>query len=192
MTPKQQRFVEEYLVDPNASAAARRAGYRGDPNTIGPRLLANVGVGAAIAAAQQERSERTKIDADWVLRMLAEEKSADLAAIYDEHGNLRPVHEWPMVFRRGLIVGVETVQERDGVDGDGNPNWVTVRKVKMTDRIKHLELIGKHVDVQAFREQRALTGPNGEPLALLSVDLSHLTVEQLRVLATLKLGDGTG
>lgn len=191
MTPKQQRFVEEYLVDLNASAAARRAGYRGDPNTIGPRLLANVGVGAAIAAAQQERSERTKIDADWVLRTLAAEKTADLAEIFDDDHNLRPISDWPMVFRTGLIVGVESIEEYEGAGKDRRAVGM-VRKVKIADRIKHLELIGKHVDVQAFREQRALTGPNGEPLALLSVDLSHLTVEQLRVLATLKLGDGTG
>ena len=60
LTPKQQRFVEEYLVDLNSSAAARRAGYTGDANTIGPRLLANVGVSQQIAAGRKRLSESTQ------------------------------------------------------------------------------------------------------------------------------------
>jgi len=60
LTPKQQRFVEEYLVDLNATAAAVRAGYRGEPNTVGPRLLVNVGVSSAIAEKRQRLSEKTE------------------------------------------------------------------------------------------------------------------------------------
>lgn len=67
LTPRQQRFVEEYMVDLNASAAARRAGYTGEPNTIGPRLLANVSVAAAISAAKAQRSERTGVTVARVL-----------------------------------------------------------------------------------------------------------------------------
>lgn len=154
MTPKQQRFVEEYLVDLNASAAARRAGYaakRADQQAL--ENLRKPEIAAAVAAAQQERSERTKIDADWVLRRLAQDAGADLADLYDENGSLRPVHEWPMVWRTGLVAGIETAQERDGVDEDGNPNWVTVRKVKLADRTRLVELLGKHVGVQAFKER---------------------------------------
>ena len=68
LPPKQKRFVEEYLIDLNASQSAVRAGYRGDPNTVGPRLLANVGVSTAIAAAMKARSARTEITADKVLQ----------------------------------------------------------------------------------------------------------------------------
>ena len=153
MTPKQEAFVQEYLKDLNSSAAAKRAGYRGDANTIGPRLLANVGIAAAIAAAKAERSERTKIDADWVLRTLEAEKKADLADLYDDANNLLPVKKWPMVFRTGLVVGIETVQERSGVDESGAPKFVAVRKVKLQDRTRTTELIGKHVEVAAFKER---------------------------------------
>ena len=65
-TPKQERFVAEYLVDLNATAAAERAGYK-HPNKQGPRLLVNVGVAAAIAKGQAKRSERTEITQDYVL-----------------------------------------------------------------------------------------------------------------------------
>ena len=62
MTPKQQRFAEEYMVDSNATAAAKRAGY--SPHTAneqGARLLTNVSVAAAIRAGQAELRERTKV-----------------------------------------------------------------------------------------------------------------------------------
>lgn len=193
LTPKQQRFVEEYLVDLNASAAARRAGYSvRTAEWMGPRLVTKSHVAAEIASAQAQRAERTKIDADWVLRTLAEEKGADLAELLDDRGCVRPVSEWPLVFRRGVVVGIESFEEYEG-RGDERRAVGMVRKVKLTDRVKHLELIGRHVDVQAFRDQKALTGPNGEPLTMVNVDLSSATPEQLRALASLKLlGDAAG
>lgn len=69
MTPKQAAFVREYLVDLNATQAAIRASYSAKTaEQQGSRLLGNVEVAAAIAAAQRERSERTEITADRVLR----------------------------------------------------------------------------------------------------------------------------
>jgi phage terminase small subunit len=153
VTPKQEAFVREYLLDLNSSAAARRAGYRGDPNTIGPRLLANVGVRSLIEKAQQERAERVQVDADWVLKRLHSEATADLADLYDENGHLRPINEWPMVWRTGLVAGIETATERDGSDEEGKPQFVTVRKVKLSDRVRMIELIGKHIGVGAFKER---------------------------------------
>lgn len=72
LTAKQERFVAEYLKCSNATKAAEAAGYA-HPNTQGPRLLVNVGIAAAIAEAQAERTERTKIDMDYVLQRLAVE-----------------------------------------------------------------------------------------------------------------------
>lgn len=68
LPPKQQRFVLEYIVDLNATQAAIRAGYSArTAEQQGPRLLGNVGVSAAIAAALEQRSKRTEITADRVL-----------------------------------------------------------------------------------------------------------------------------
>lgn len=154
LTPKQQSFVAEYLIDLNATQAAIRAGYSAKTaNEQGARLLANVSVRLAVADAQKSRSERTEIDADWVLKRLARDATADLADLYDEHGNLLPVKEWPIAWRTGLVAGIETVQERDGEDAAGKPEFVTVRKVKLLDRTKLVELIGKHVTVGAFKDK---------------------------------------
>ncbi len=78
LTPKQQRFVEEYLLDLNGSAAARRAGFsERSANEQAVRLLANVSIQAAIAAAMAARSERTKIDQDRIVRELWNVVTAD-------------------------------------------------------------------------------------------------------------------
>ena len=70
-TPKQARFVEEYLIDLNATQAAIRAGYSVDnADKIGPRLVGESRVSAAIAEAQAKRSERIAISQDDVVRGL--------------------------------------------------------------------------------------------------------------------------
>lgn len=81
LTPKQQRFAEEYLVDLNGAAAYRRAGYRARSDHVASaaaaKLLANAGIAAAITAAQAVRSSRTRVDADYVVtRLKAEAETA--------------------------------------------------------------------------------------------------------------------
>ncbi|MCO2636840.1 terminase small subunit, partial [Pseudomonas aeruginosa] len=67
LTVKQQRFVDEYLCDLNASAAARRAGYsEKTANEQGARLLAKVSVQEAVRAAMTDRRERTHVTQDRV------------------------------------------------------------------------------------------------------------------------------
>lgn len=157
LTPKVQRFVDEYVIDLNGKQAAIRSGYKESrAERTASELLAQRKVSEAVAFALAARSKRTQIDADWVLRSLADEKTADISALYDDAGNLRPVKDWPMVFRTGLVVGIDTVQERDGTDADGKPQYVTVKKIRLSDRIKVTELIGRHVDVQAFRDRLAV------------------------------------
>lgn len=154
LTGKQQRFVEEYLVDLNATQAAIRAGYsEKTAYSQGQRLLKNVEVGKMIGEAKEERAAETGIDARWVLQRLGMEVEADLADIYDESGNLLPVKDWPLIWRTGLVAGVETV--REGGDG-GMVSYVD--KIKISDRIKRIELIGKHVDVQAFKDRIEQSG----------------------------------
>lgn len=149
LTAKQERFVEEYLIDLNATQAAIRAGYsEKTARQVGAENLSKPVIAGKIAEAQSERSTRTKIDADWVLSRLACEADADLADLYDEDGGLKPVHEWPEIWRKGLVAGLDVEEVKsEGVV------IAHVRKVKLSDRMKRIELIGKHVDVQAFREQ---------------------------------------
>ena len=69
LTAKQERFVSEYLIDLNATAACKRAGYSAKTaHSCGPRLQANAGVASAIAHVKKGRAEATNIDSEWVLR----------------------------------------------------------------------------------------------------------------------------
>lgn len=81
LEPKQQVFVEEYLVTWNATEAARRAGYA-HPNTQGPRLLVNVSVAEEIKVRLAEKA----MSADEVLVRLAEQARAEQSAYLSERG----------------------------------------------------------------------------------------------------------
>lgn len=178
LTPKQARFVEEYLIDLNATQAAIRAGYSvHQARSIGHQNLLKPAIAEAIAAAQAARAQRTAVDADWVLRRLADEAIADLADILDENGAVRPVKDWPLIWRQGLVAGFEVAENT--VEGVKVGQTV---KVKLSDRIKRIELIGKHVNVQAFREKVDISNPDGS-LAPKVIDASKLSTEALRELA---------
>lgn len=168
LTPKQEAFVREYLRDLNATQAAIRAGYSAKTaKQQGARLLTNVDVLAALASAQERRSERVKVDADWVLARLAHEAEADLADILDGAGAIKAVSDWPLIWRQGLVAGIDVHEEM--VDGAKVGQTV---KVKLSDRIKRIELIGKHVSVQAFREQVGLSDPNGGPIQTITNEMT--------------------
>jgi phage terminase small subunit len=71
LTPRQQRFVDEYLLDLNATQAATRAGYSArTANEQGARLLAKASVAQAVEAAQRSRGERLQVTQDDVLEGL--------------------------------------------------------------------------------------------------------------------------
>ena len=83
MTPLQSAFVDEYLIDLNATQAAIRAGYSVDTaRQIGCENLAKPDIADAIAVAKEKRSEQTGIDAAWLLTRLAAEATADVGGQY--------------------------------------------------------------------------------------------------------------
>ncbi|UVC14719.1 terminase small subunit [Mesorhizobium onobrychidis] len=94
LTPKQVRFVEEYLIDLNATQAAIRAGYSAKTaKSQGQRLLTNVDVGAALAEAQQKRSLVTGITAERVLTELAKIGFSDIRNVVRWRSNVSAMVE---------------------------------------------------------------------------------------------------
>jgi phage terminase small subunit len=92
MTRRQRRFVEEYLIDGDAAAAARRAGYAPrSAETWGRKLLRHPAVAAALGAREGVAAERLSITAERVLRQYARIAFADLRRIADWDGDaIRP------------------------------------------------------------------------------------------------------
>lgn len=90
MTPKQQRFVEEYLIDLNATQAAIRAGYsESTASEIGYENLTKPQIAEAIQAAMDERSTRTEITADYVLQSIVStmERCKQAEPVFDRKGD---------------------------------------------------------------------------------------------------------
>ena len=85
LTPKQAKFVAEYLVDLNATAAAGRAGYS-DPN-IGRQLITKHNVAAAIDEARKKVAAKVELTQEQVLRDLEAVKADAMQAIFDKDGN---------------------------------------------------------------------------------------------------------
>lgn len=158
LTPKQQRFVEEYLIDLNATQAAIRAGYsEKTAKVIAAQNLSKLNVQEAIEEAQNKRTEQTQIDAAYVLKRLVEIDQMDVLDIMDDQMKIRPVNEWPKVWRQ-YVVNLENLELSDGVG--------CFKKIKWPDKVKNLELLGKHVSVGAFKDKIEHTGANGGPIDL--------------------------
>ncbi|MEY8385971.1 terminase small subunit [Oscillospiraceae bacterium 38-13] len=88
LTPKQERFVQEYLVDLNSTAAARRAGYSTKTaDRIGPELLGKTCVSQAIQEAIKQREKRTEVTQDYVIEKL--KQIADKEASDAQESNLK-------------------------------------------------------------------------------------------------------
>ncbi|KAA0020732.1 terminase small subunit [Salinicola corii] len=152
LTARQSRFVEEYLIDLNAKQAAIRAGYsERSAEVTASRLLSNAKVAAAIQERKTARSARTKIDADYVLHRLVEIDQMDVLDILNDDGGLKPIKEWPVAWRR-YVSGMD-VSEIWGMNGDEREQIGVLKKIKWPDKVKNLDMLGKHVDVQAWKEK---------------------------------------
>lgn len=153
LTPQQELFCAEFLIDLNATQSAIRAGYSANTaNQQGSRLLANVKVQNKISELQEQRLKRLQIDSDMLLKELVAENRADIADLYSDDNTLLPVKKWPLIWRTGLIAGIDTDEIWEGRGEDKKLIGYT-RKVKISDRIKRKELIGKHAAIGAFKER---------------------------------------
>lgn len=146
MTKKQKRFVEEYLIDLNATQAAIRAGYSPDTaKSIGSENLTKPDIQARIAKAMAERSKRTGVNADRVVAELAKIAFVNAEDVIDaETATVKPNAA------REDTAAIQSVKVKTfGEDG-------LEREIKMADKIKALELLGKHLGM--FKDKVELSG----------------------------------
>lgn len=142
ITARQEAFVREYLVDLNATQAAKRAKYRGNDNTLGVtanNLLRNPKIACVIQEEMDKRSKRTEITADDVLRELLLIAKMDPSKAYDKKGQLLPIHEMPEEIRR-CIASIDIYKDfTEGVEiGE-------TKKIKFWDKPRALEMLGRHL-----------------------------------------------
>ncbi len=150
-TARQLRFIDEYQVDANATQAAVRAGYsEKTAKSQGARLLTNVDIVAAIAKAEQVRSERCQYTADQALLDLIPLTDVNVANFITPEGKLAGIAEigklpWDITAQ---IVSLKTVEKFDQF---GNP--IIETEFKLHDRVKAITQAGRHRAVQAWAER---------------------------------------
>jgi phage terminase small subunit len=142
MNKKQQRFCQEYVIDHNATQAAIRAGYSEHSARItASKLLTKANIAGEVSRLEEEIAERCKIDAEKVLNELAKIAFSDVGKLFSG-GALMSVTEVDDD-TRAAIASIEVVQRTTGSRDDPEVEYTS--KIKTWDKIKALELIGKHL-----------------------------------------------
>lgn len=148
LTPKQQAFVNEYLIDLNATQAALRAGYsEKTAGKIGGENLQKPEIQQAIQASMEARGKRLEITAERVILELARIAFADTRKLYDADGNLKPIHE--LDDDTAACIGGVKVKV---VDGE-----TTTTDVKIWPKDKALDLLAKHFALFTDRLELAVS-----------------------------------
>lgn len=137
LTPKQRRFVAEYLIDLNATRAAKTCGYH---PKMAAQLLALSSIKTEIAKGTARQLDKAELTADMVKARLRLIAFQDIRLLFDENGNLRPLHTLgdeaaPMI--AGMEVIIKNAEAGDGVTD-------RVHKIKVVDPLKPLEILAKH------------------------------------------------
>lgn len=149
LTKKQRLFVEEYLIDLNATQAAIRAGYSTDTaKVIGCENLTKPNIRTHIDKAMAERSKRTGVNADRVIMELAKIAFVNAANVIDTENATLKEDATPEDTAAIQSVKVKTIPTKDGEGVE--------REIKMADKIKALELLGKHQGM--FKDRLELSG----------------------------------
>jgi phage terminase small subunit len=148
MNTRQTRFVEEFMVDGNATAAAIRAGYATrSARQTASRLMTKGDVQVEIARLAQGRTERVKFTADRVLSEAANLATQSMVAFVDTDGYLvTNMKDLPT----DVVACVQEVTQDTFTNKEGFT--ITRVKLKLYDRLRALALVGKHVGVRAFAE----------------------------------------
>lgn len=138
MTNKQKRFCEEYLIDLNATQAAIRAGYSPkSAHSIATENMQKPAVRVRIDEALATRSKRTGVNADRVVRELARVAFVNPCDVIDMESATLKDDATEDDTAAVASVKVKTIPTADGQGME--------REIKMADKLKALELLGKHL-----------------------------------------------
>ncbi|EAM8299453.1 terminase small subunit [Salmonella enterica] len=157
LTAMQEAYAQEYTKCPeNQTQAAINAGF--SPNTAAVKasvMMRDERIQKRIAELMEERNKRLRVSADYVLLRLVEIDQMDVIDILNDDGTLKPIREWPKIWRTTLS-GFDLSSTIMNMNEDSIET--ILKKIKWPDKVKNLELIGKHVDVNAFKERLDVSG----------------------------------
>lgn len=156
MTAKQKRFCEEYLIDLNATQAAIRAGYSPETaKSVGSENLTKPDLRARIDREIAERSRRTGVSADRVVRELAKLAFVKATDIIDPV--TATVRDTASEEDKACIAAVK-YKASSGESSDS-----VEREIRLCDKLKALELLGRHLGM--FSDKLTVSTPSDGCLA---------------------------
>lgn len=174
---KWEKACQEYVLNGGDQSKAFRKAFphtrKWKDNTVWTKasLFFKKGEVRERVAELQDRAakvaeEQFKVDAQYVLRRHVEIDRMDVLDIMNGDGSMKPVGEWPAVWR-SFISGLDIAELFEGRGEDRGMVGV-LKKIKWPDKVKNLELLGKHVSVNAYRDQLGLSDPKGGPIKTFS------------------------
>jgi phage terminase small subunit len=179
LSPKQERFIQEYLIDLNATAAYKRAGYKtkAGPSTenAASRLLGNVRVQSAIKAAREKQAKQAELTAVEVLteaRLIVHSDIGDIIDFTGPEPRLRPANEIPERARRAI----SSMKVKHYVEGQGDTaRLVEIVEFKLWNKPAAIEKLGRHLGLWGDKEQR-------DPNVVVNINIEDVVRARARVL----------
>lgn len=158
MTSMQRLFCHEYLIDLNGTEAAIRAGYSPlSAAQISYDLLRISEVKKRIEELMDKRASKIDLSADKVLQEIAKIAFVDIRDLFTEDGDIKPVSEWNETLAAS-VAGLEIEALFEGFGQDRQQIGKT-KKIKMNDKLKALELLGRHLVL--FKDKIEVGGLDG-------------------------------
>lgn len=160
LTPKQERFVKEYLIDLNATQAAIRAGYsEKTAYSIGHENLSKPEIQAALADARKQLAENSGISPERVLKEFGRLAFLDIRKAFDSDGNLIPLHQLDDD-TAAAISGLEVERRVSSGDEEGQSLVESkTHKIKLSDKKAALDSIARHLGM--FNDKLNVNVTNG-------------------------------
>lgn len=183
MRGKHKEFADAYLADPDLNAT--RAYMKVYPNSSveaarssAAELLTSANVTQYVTKALEERQKRVHVTQDWVIEELAKIAGFDPRKLFDDQGGVKPVSEWD----DSTAASISDFQAAELFGGEGEDRQAIglVKKISTRDKVKALELLGKHLGL--FIERKEITGKNGGPIQMQSMEV--LSDEELARIAS--------
>lgn len=165
LTRKQQVFVAEYLKDLNATRAAIAAGYsKKRASVAGAELVRNRKVSEIIDGKLGKRLEKLDVSSEKILAELEKLAYFDPVDLFESDGSVKMIKDIPEPTRK-VLAGFEVSEIFDGASGEQKHAIGLLKKIKVSDRIRALELLGKYkalwtekVDVRDVTLEKLVTG----------------------------------
>lgn len=144
LNPKEEAFCRNYIVDWNGNDAAIKAGYSAkSARAQASRLLTRVNIQSRINQLKKKREARLDLKADDVLRELLKIAKSDLRQAFNDSGSLKSIEQMPDDIA-AAIGGIDVDELFDGKGKDREMIGYT-KKIKLWDKVRALELLGKHL-----------------------------------------------